>query len=47
MCVVTMMYSTSKKPIYTFFQTMGSLLPDASMYASPEIQKNGWSTLKE
>ncbi|KAF8532504.1 ARM repeat-containing protein [Gautieria morchelliformis] len=27
--------------------TMGGLLPEASMYASPEVAKNGWSVLKE
>ncbi|KAI0071715.1 hypothetical protein K474DRAFT_1775986 [Panus rudis PR-1116 ss-1] len=27
--------------------TMGSILPDSSTYASPEVKKSGWSVLKE
>ncbi|KAH8119599.1 hypothetical protein DFH11DRAFT_1565893 [Phellopilus nigrolimitatus] len=27
--------------------TLGSILPDSSRYASPEVKKAGWSTLKE
>ena len=28
-------------------QTMGGMLPDASTYSSPEVQKGGYSVLKE
>ena len=28
-------------------QTLGGMLPDASMYSSPEVKKGGYSSLKE
>jgi SCY1-like protein 1 len=28
-------------------QTLGGQLPDAMAWASPEVKKGGWSTLKE
>ncbi|EKM53988.1 uncharacterized protein PHACADRAFT_96310 [Phanerochaete carnosa HHB-10118-sp] len=38
---------SSPKDDAAILYTMGSLLPDASTYASPEIKKGGWSAVKE
>lgn len=40
--LVTLFRPMSARP-----QTLGSVIPDAMSYASPEVKKNGWSVLKE
>ncbi|KAL6308201.1 ARM repeat-containing protein [Sparassis latifolia] len=38
---------SSPKDDAAVLYTMGSLVPDALLYSSPEVKKNGWSALKE
>jgi hypothetical protein len=46
LCYMCVMYDCSDNFNYMALQTMGTLIPDATAWASPEAKKSGFSVLK-